>query len=116
MGYCYSIEIFNFDKKKVVSASLVEIEVVLKLLDVYKAYPNIVIYGNCKMEGEQTAEWIPISDRLPEESLNSVIGWDAYRKRCVFVQFIDGHFQIAGKNESFDIQAWMPLPESYKAE
>lgn len=64
---------------------------------------------------EQT-RWIPVSERLPEESLNSVIGLDAYRERCVFVQYIDGHFQIMGKAESFDIIAWMPLPQPYKEE
>lgn len=58
-------------------------------------------------------EWIPVSERLPEESLNSVIGWDAYRERCVFVQYIDGHFQIMGNDESFDIVAWQPVPEPY---
>ena len=63
-----------------------------------------------------TQRWIPVSERLPEESLNSVIGWDAYRERCVFVQYIDGHFQITGSDESFDIVAWMPLPKPYKAE
>ena len=26
--------------------------------------------------------WIPVEERLPEESLNSVIGWDEYRERC----------------------------------
>lgn len=62
------------------------------------------------------AGWIPISERLPEESLNSVIGWDAYRERPVFVQYLDGHFCNMGSNESFDIRAWMPLPEPYKAE
>ena len=62
-----------------------------------------------------TQRWIPVSERLPKESLNSVIGWDAYRERCVFVQYIDGHFQITGSDESFDIVAWMPLPEPYKA-
>ena len=61
-----------------------------------------------------TQRWIPVSERLPEESLNSVIGWDAYRERCVFVQYIDGHFQITGSDESFDILAWMPLPKPYK--
>jgi len=60
--------------------------------------------------------WIPVSERLPEESLNSVIGWDTYRERCVFVQYIDGHFQITGSNESFNIVAWMPLPLPYEAE
>ena len=64
----------------------------------------------------QESKWIPVSERLPEESLNSVIGWDAYRERCVFVQYLDGQFQITGKPESFDIKAWMPLPEPYKAE
>lgn len=77
--------------------------------------PHIDIIENMQ-SAEKTAEWIPVSERLPEESLNSVIAWDAYRERCVFVQFIDGHFQITGKNESFDIQAWMPLPEPYKEE
>ena len=57
--------------------------------------------------------WIPVS-KPPKESYNSVIGWDAYRERCVFVQYIDGHFQIMGTTESFDIKAWMPLPPSYK--
>lgn len=63
-----------------------------------------------------TQRWIPCSEGLPKESLNSVIGWDAYRERCVFVQYIDGHFQITGRNESFNIVAWQPLPPSYKGE
>lgn len=45
--------------------------------------------------------WVLCSERLPEESLNSVIGWDAYRERS---------------DESFDIVAWMPLPTPYKTE
>lgn len=61
-----------------------------------------------------TQRWIPCSEGLPKESLNSVIGWDAYRERCVFVQYIDGHFQITGRNESFNIVAWQPLPKPYK--
>ena len=57
--------------------------------------------------------WIPVSERLPEESLGSVLGWDRYRERCVFVQYIDNRFQITGKDETFDIVAWMPLPTPY---
>lgn len=63
---------------------------------------------------EQT-QWIPVS-KPPKESFNSVIGWDAYRQRCVFVQYIDGYFQITGTTESFDIKAWMPLPSPWKGE
>lgn len=62
---------------------------------------------------EQT-QWIPVSKKPPEESFDSIIGWDAYRQRCVFVQYIDGYFHITGTNESFDIKAWMPLPPSFK--
>lgn len=64
---------------------------------------------------EQT-QWIPVSKKPPEESFDSIIGWDAYRERCVFVQYIDGYFHITGKDESFDIRAWMPLPPSYQGE
>ena len=75
---------------------------------------NKAICNNIKeLEEEPTQKWIPVKERLPEESLNSVIGWDAYRERCVFVQYIDGYFQITGRDESFNITAWMPLPEPY---
>lgn len=56
--------------------------------------------------------WIPVEERLPEPSLNSVIGWDAYRERCVFVQYYMNDW-ILGNHESVKIIAWMPLPEPY---
>ena len=71
---------------------------------------------DCPLKEVPTGKWISVSERLPEESYNSVLGWDAYRERCVLVQYLDGRFQIAGKTESFDIKAWMPLPEPYMME
>lgn len=68
-------------------------------------------------EPPKAGKWIPCSERLPEESLNSVIGWDEYRKRCCFVQYYGGQWQLAGKNkygESVKIIAWQPVPEPYK--
>ena len=65
---------------------------------------------------EKDNRWIPCSERLPEESLNSVIGWDEYRKRCVFIQYVQGKFQNMGTDDSFNITAWRPLPEPYKEE
>ncbi len=62
----------------------------------------------------EIAKWIPVSERLPEESLNSVIGWDKYRERCCFVVYINGHWEIPGTQEVVKIVAWMPLPEPYK--
>ena len=56
--------------------------------------------------------WIPVEERLPEESLNSVIGWDEYRERCCFVQYYAGSWHLG--DESVRIIAWMPLPEPYQ--
>ena len=58
--------------------------------------------------------WIPCSERLPEESLNSMLGFDAYRERCCFVQYYDGRWHIGNDIESVKITAWQPLPEPYK--
>ena len=52
----YYIEIYNFEGNKVVDASMVELDVILKLLEVYKAFPKIIINGICEMEGEQDEE------------------------------------------------------------
>lgn len=60
----------------------------------------------------KVGKWIPVGERLPEPSLNSVIGWDAYRERCVFVQYYMNDW-ILGNHESVKIVAWMPLPEPY---
>ena len=59
--------------------------------------------------------WIPVEERLPEESLNSVIGWDELRERCCFVQYYGGKW-ILGNREPVNIIAWRPLPDPYHAE
>lgn len=64
-------------------------------------------------EQQKVGEWIPCSERLPEKSLNSVIGWDTYRERCVFVQYYMNEW-ILGNHESVNIVAWQPLPEPYE--
>lgn len=68
---------------------------------------------NAIEEQPKVGTWIPVEERLPEPSLNSVIGWDAYRERCVFVQYYMNDW-ILGNHESVKIVAWMPLPEPYK--
>lgn len=39
--------------------------------------------------------WISVEERMPEEPLESVIGWDAYRERCCFVQCRNGRFELS---------------------
>lgn len=53
----YYIEIYDFQGKKIVDASVVELDVVLKILDVYRAVPKIVINGICKMEDGKDERW-----------------------------------------------------------
>ena len=61
-----------------------------------------------KQEAEQYNNgWIPVSEKLPEESLNSVIGWDEYRERCCFVQYIGGRFVLGDDTEPVKITHWM---------
>lgn len=55
--------------------------------------------------------WIPVEERLPEESLNSVIGWDEYRERCCFVQYYGGRWMLRADREPIKITHWRPLPD-----
>lgn len=92
-----------------------------KLIDELKQSGMIAdnSYGNAMVDfinsQPKIGQWIPCSERLPEESLNSVIGWDEYRKRCCFVQYYDGKWHLGSKyGEAVKIIAWMPVPEPYK--
>ena len=75
-------------------------------------YRKLKDYEDAEEHG-QYGKWIPVSERLPEESLNSVIGWDTYRNRCCFVQYLGGRFVLGDDIYSVNVTAWMPLPEPY---
>lgn len=64
-------------------------------------------------EQPKVNEWIPVEERMPKQSLNSVIGWDDYRERCCFVQYYMNEW-ILGNHETVNIVAWQPLPERYE--
>lgn len=70
---------------------------------------------NLVNEQPQTDKWIPCEERLPEERLQSVIGWDEYRQRCCLVRY-DKEW-ILGNYDSVKITHWQPLPaQPYKKE
>lgn len=88
-----------------------------------KAYDDtydIVIHCE-NLEAQRDAElalknmrrWIPVTERLPEVSFNSVLGWDKDYKRCCFVQYDGWGFKLPS-GQYMDIIAWMPLPEPYR--
>lgn len=68
-----------------------------------------------RMKGEERQQWIPVTERLPEVSYNSVLGWDKNFKRCCLVQY-DGYGFKINSWQYMDIIAWMPLPEPYRKE
>ena len=67
----------------------------------------------------KVGEWIPCSERLPEDD-STVLGWLKWQAFDInpyaFVWFDKGEW--CSEMYSFDdgdVQAWMPLPEPYKA-
>lgn len=63
------------------------------------------------LDRETTGGWIPVEERLPDESLNSVIGWDEYRERCCFVQYYGGRWMLRADREPIKITHWRPIPD-----
>ena len=93
-----------------------------KIIDQLKAESIIVDddAGNRAVEiieqaaAEYNNGWIPVGERLPEELLNSVLGFDEHRKRCCLVQYVGGRWILDNDIDSVKIIAWQPLPEPYR--
>ena len=90
-----------------------------EVADVYDDTYDIVIH--CESEGDQNdarlalknvRRWIPVTERLPEVSCNSMLGWDKNYRRSCLVQY-NGYGFILPTGRYMDIIAWMPLPEPY---
>ena len=83
------------------------------------AFSSVFTDGLCRARNiirkHMNDGWIPVEESLPDESLNSVIGWDEYREKCCFVQYYGGKW-ILGNREPVNIIAWRPLPEPYRSE
>lgn len=80
---------------------------------------SLEAYEQSKLIVEQAAaeyndDWIPVEERLLEESLNSVLGFDEHRKRCCLVQYVGGRWILDNDIDSVKIIAWQPLPEPYQ--
>lgn len=100
----------EYDKSDIESA---KVKVISEVMEIIKKHLS------CENHTETTRQpqdngWIPCSERMPEESLNSVIGWDEYRERCCFVQYYNGRWVLGNDTEPVKIIAWRPLPEPYK--
>lgn len=75
------------------------------------------IYKDEEQFNVQT-KWHLCSEDLPskEESLNSKLCWDEYRKRCVFARYVDDRWILGNGDEPIKIVAWMEVPKFSEVE
>lgn len=67
---------------------------------------------------EQEPRWIPVREKLPEESI-AVLVWCPERKNIYCAYYEEKQWWIFGayfEKITLDVIAWMPLPKPYKAE
>lgn len=68
---------------------------------------------------EKVGEWIPCSERVPEESGTYIV--NAIENHIVHVTFAKWmprmkKWNLTGSRSYWKVTAWMPLPEPYKPE
>ena len=81
--------------------------------------------GEIVLQTESAAEWIPVSERLPEEKTDPITN-DYYDYICTFhlddfddvrvYKFGNGHWWHYGQMMDKYVTAWMPRPEPWKGE
>lgn len=76
---------------------------------------NLGAQRDAELALKNMRRWIPVTERLPEVSCNSMLGWDRNYKHCCIVQY-DGYGFILPTGQYMDIIAWMQLPEPYRKE
>lgn len=83
-----------------------------------------VVKGQIKeirAEGEnfvkpKTGEWIPVTERLPEEDINVLVTMVKGRHKVMYAKY-DGQLQkfcVGNYIRSKYVTAWMPLPQPYR--
>ena len=78
-----------------------------------------------QMKGEERQQWIPVTERLPEPETYILVSFDNYTLPDIATYRVDddgsgafypGDEDYTYLSTGFFVNAWMPLPEPYKAE
>ena len=79
--------------------------------------PEVLACGNGELIAKLEPQWIPVSERLPEESGCYIItAYDGVGHRTTFAKFQKKakSWDLTGARSYWRVIAWMPLPETYK--
>ena len=81
--------------------------------------PEVLACGNGELIAKLEPQWIPVSERLPEESEYCIItANDGVGHRTTFAKFQKKakSWDLTGARSYWRVIAWMPLPEPYGKE
>lgn len=62
---------------------------------------------------KEQARWIPVSERLPEETGKCIVtAFDGIKSRSTYAHFQKtvGNFILTGRRSAWRVTAWMPMP------
>ena len=86
-------------------------EVQTELMMLPTAQPEVLACGNGELVAQPEQHWIPVSERMPEESGYYITSNEYGGVNEDF--YHDGHFWNADKN-AYEVTAWMPKPSPYQ--
>lgn len=69
------------------------------------------------LSAERTGEWIPVSERLPEDGIAVLItteNEEVYIDQVITDPYKERYFQSNTGYDNFQVIAWQPRPEPYK--
>ena len=90
-------------------------EVQTELMMLQAVQPEILACGSGELVAQPEPQWIPVSERLPEEYGEYLVTKRTIGGHCEEYDVNDiAYFDDDGFHKADRIIAWMPLPEAYK--
>ena len=90
---------------------------ILSILDNAKDDRGAIPMRLIRQAFDKLPDWIPVSERLPEESGYYIATtYDGVGRRTTFVKYQKKakSWELTGARSYWRVIAWMPLPEPYK--
>lgn len=97
---------------RLIDADVLKLGIISQSNDGRESYSTELI---CEFIDEQptVGEWIPCSERFPEEDYDTVLAVTKKNHYSVYVYTKEYGFRTGDIDAEGDVIAWMPLPEPY---